>query len=232
VDAEGSFLIQVVQNRFKLIFTLCLHKDELPLLKYIAQRLGVGYLSEKEKAASYTISSKDELLKIFSILDKQPLNTSKNLNYIIFRQAYDLYFNRDSIKVSTELHKIMIDFKNQMNKSRVDYNQHEDHSINITPYWLLGFVEGDGYFSFNRQDYSLKFGIGQTSQEIGVLKAIQQYLLSLPGEYIIKRSNTNLVKLGTYNSVKGRNDKPMASLIINQIDFLINVLVPFFDNLT
>ena len=232
VDAEGSFLIQVVQNRFKLIFTLCLHKDELPLLKYIAQRLGVGYLSEKEKAASYTISSKDELLKIFSILDKQPLNTSKNLNYIIFRQAYDLYFNRDSIKVSTELHKIMIDFKNQMNKSRVDYNQHEDHSINITPYWLLGFVEGDGYFSFNRQDYSLKFGIGQTSQEIGVLKAIQQYLLSLPGEYIIKRSHTNLVKLGTYNSVKGRNDKPMASLIINQIDFLINVLVPFFDNLT
>ena len=91
-------------------------------------------------------------------MDKQPLNTSKNLNYIIFRQAYDLYFNRDSIKVSTELHKIMIDFKNQMNKSRVDYNQHEDHSINITPYWLLGFVEGDGYFSFNRQDYSLKFG--------------------------------------------------------------------------
>src|SRR5690606_40565209 len=100
VDAEGSFLIQIVLYRIKLIFTLCLHKDELPLIKYIAQRLGVGSLSVKEKVANYTISSKDELLKIFSILDKQSLNTSKNLNYIIFRQAYDLYFSRESIKVS------------------------------------------------------------------------------------------------------------------------------------
>jgi hypothetical protein len=33
------------------------------------------------------------------ILDKSPLNTSKNLNYIMFRQAYDLYFNRESIRV-------------------------------------------------------------------------------------------------------------------------------------
>lgn len=41
--------------------------------------------------------------KIFSILDKQSLNTSKNLNYIMLRQAYDLYFNRESIKVSMEL---------------------------------------------------------------------------------------------------------------------------------
>jgi len=36
VDAEGSFLIQIVQNRFKLIFMLCLHKDECPLLTYIS----------------------------------------------------------------------------------------------------------------------------------------------------------------------------------------------------
>ena len=231
VDGEGSFFIQTVQNGFKLVFTLCLHKDETPLLKYIAQRLGVGYISVGKRAVSYTISSKNELLKIFSILDKQSLNTSKNLNYIIFRQAYDLYFNRKSVKVSEELRERMIDLKNQMNKNRIDFNQPKDHSVHISPYWLLGFVEGDGYFSFNRQDYSLKFGIGQTSQEISVLEAIKKYLLSLPGKFIIKRSNTNFVKLGIYNSAKGRDSKPMAFIAVNQTDFLLNVLIPFFDNL-
>lgn len=146
IDAEGCFLIQVVQNRFKLIFTLSLHKDELPLLEYLARRLGVGNLSIREKSVSYTVSSKEDLAKIFIILDKRPLNTSKNLNYIMLRQAYDLYFNRESIKVSMELRKKMMDLKNQMNKKRIDFNKAKDHSIHITRYWLLGFIEGDGFF--------------------------------------------------------------------------------------
>ena len=232
VDAEGNFLIQIVENRFKLIFTLCLHKDEFALLKYIAQRLGVGDLSVREKTAIYTISSKDDLLKVFSILDKQSLNTSKNLNYVMFRQAYDIYFNRESIKVSFELREKMVYLKNQMNRKRIDFDQPPKHFINITRYWLLGFLEGDGYFSVNKSDYSLKFGIGQTSREIGVLEAIQTFILGLPGEYVVKRKNTGPVKLTTYNQGKDGDDKAMAYLTVNQIDFHTNVLIPFFDNLT
>jgi hypothetical protein len=230
VDAEGNFFIQIIDNRVRFIFSLCLHKDENPLLKYIAQRLGVGSLSVREKSVNYTVTNKDDLAKIFGIFDKRSFNTSKNLNYIVFRQAYDLYFNRESTKVSMELRKKIIDLKNQMNKNRTDLNQPEGHSIHITPYWLLGFIEGDGYFSVNRQGYAL-FGIGQTSQEIGVLEAIQKFILGLPGKFIVKRNNTNFVKLVTQNSAKGRNHKPMASIIVNQTDFLIDVLIPFFDNL-
>ena len=47
----------------------------------------------------------------------------------------------------------------------------------------------------------------------------------------IKRNNTNFVKLGTYNSAKGRDSKPMAFITVNQTDFLLNALIPFFDNL-
>lgn len=153
------------------------------------------------------------------------------MNYIMFKQAYDLYFSRESIKVSKELHKNMVDLKNQMNRQRIDFKQPKGHSINITSYWLLGFIEGDGYFSVSQQNYSPRFGIGQTSQEIGVLEAIQKYLLGLPGKYIVKRTNTNLVKLETYGSTKDRAQKPMSNLIVNQTDFLSNVLLPFFDNL-
>lgn len=231
VDAEGCFLIQSVENRFKFVFILCLHQDETPLIKYIAQRLGVGNISIKNNTVNYTVSSKDALLKIFNVFDKRSLNTIKNLNYIMLRQGYDLYFNRKSLKVSKELREEILDLKNQMNKKRIDFNQPKGHFINITRYWLLGFIEGDGYFSVNIQNYSLKFGIGQTANEINLLEAIQKFLLGLPGKYLIKRSNTNFVKLAIYNQAKGRNHKPMAYITINQTDFLTNVLIPFFDNL-
>ena len=259
VDAEGSFFIQILDNRFKFIFALCLHKDETPLIKYITQRLGVGNISIRDKSVNYTLSSKGDLLKIFLFFDIRPLNTSKNLNYMLFRQAYDLYFNRESLKVTMELRKVIINLKDQMNKKRIDFNQPKGHSINITHYWFLGFTEGDGYFSVNSQDYgvppsgeaggdprcpkggpakpappldySLRFGIGQTASEIAVMEAIQRFLYGLPGKYSIKRNNTNLVKLATYNAAKDRDHERMAYITVNQTDFIMNVILPFFDSL-
>lgn len=154
------------------------------------------------------MSSKSDLLVIFAIIDKRSLNTSKNFNYVMFRKAYDLYFNRGVIKVSPELKETVKELKDKMNKNRIDFNQPEGHSINITPYWFLGFVEGDGYFSVEPKTCSLKFGIGQTSREMCVLEAIQKFFLDLPGKYSIKRNNTNLVKLGEYNQAKGRDHRP------------------------
>jgi len=104
------------------------------LIKYISQRLGVGNISIGDKSVNYTLSSKGDLLKIFSIFDTRALNTSKYLNYITFKQAYDLYFNRESVKVTVELRKEIIDLKEEMNSNRIDFNLPKDHSIKITRY--------------------------------------------------------------------------------------------------
>jgi hypothetical protein len=104
------------------------------LIKYIAQRLGIGNISLRDSSVNYTVSSKDALLVIFGILDKTPLNTSKNLNYIMFRQAYDLYFYRESTNIIPELCKEIIALKEKMNKNRVEFKQPIDHVICITPY--------------------------------------------------------------------------------------------------
>lgn len=232
VDAEGCFSIQTLDNRFKLIFTLCLHIDEAPLISYISQRLGVGNLVLRENSVNYTVSSKDALLVIFNILDKTPLNTSKNLNYIVFRQAYDLYFYRESTKITPELFKEITNLKEKMNKKREEFKQPIDHVIQITPYWFLGFVEGEGYFSTNKRDYSLKFGIGQTSQEIGVLEVIQKFLLALPAKHYVDSNSSKLVSLAIYNQAKDKDHKAMAQLIVNHRSFISNVIIPFFDSLT
>lgn len=87
------------------------------------QRLGVGNISIRDKSVNYTLSSKSDLLKILSIFDIRPLNTTKNFNYILFRQGYYLYFKRESFKVTMELRKVIINLKDQMNKKRIDLNQ-------------------------------------------------------------------------------------------------------------
>lgn len=103
------------------------------MLEYIAQRLGVGKISFNKDTVNYTVIRKVDLLKIFSIFDKQPLNTSKNLNYMMFRQGYDLYFHRESNKVSTDIFKEILNLKDQMNKQRIEFDR-RGVPINITGY--------------------------------------------------------------------------------------------------
>ena len=83
------------------------------MLKYIAERLGIGRVSIGDHFVKYAVSSKKDLLKIINIFDKYPLNTTKNLNFISFKKGYMLYFNRTSLKVSPELREEIFNIKNQ-----------------------------------------------------------------------------------------------------------------------
>lgn len=138
VDGEGCFLINVSgKGRISFKFTIYLHKDDVRMLKYIAQRLKVGnvVVYEGDHFASYNVFSRCELPKIISIFDKYPLNTTKNLNFISFKKGYMLYFNRKSSRVSPELCEEILNIKNQMNKLQVNFKQQPDeHEIKITPY--------------------------------------------------------------------------------------------------
>ena len=64
------------------------------------------------------------------------------------------------------------------------------------------------------------------------MEEIKTFLLNLPGVYLVKRNNSNIVKLETYNQAKGRDYNYMMQLLINQRDFFTNVLTPFLDELT
>lgn len=215
-----------------------MHKDDGPMLKYICERLKVGYVNERDHFASYSVTSKDDLLKIFDIFDKSPLNTSKHLNYLMFKKAYQLYFNRVS-RLNTEnqgefeeLVKEITALKDAMNKKRISFTMPADHRVVVNPYWFLGFVEAEGYFSVASSGSRLEFGVGQTASEVNVLEAIKKFLLELPGSYSISRKDTNVISLYVDKAAKNENSKPMAKIKIYKTDFITNVLVPFFDSLT
>lgn len=202
------------------------------MLKYVCKRLKIGHVYVYDQFASFYVSSKEDLQKICGIFDKSPLNTSKHLNYLDFKKAFHLYLKREGHKVdSSRLRKQILALKDSMNKKRTCYKQPVDHRIEITPYWLLGFVEAEGYFSVATSSHRLEFGIGQTLSELSVLEAIKK-LLSLPGSFKITRKDTNVVALNQDNKAKNENSKPMANIRIYKTDYITNVLVPFFDSLT
>ena len=45
----------------------------------------------------------------------------------------------------------ILSIKGQMNDSRTSFVFPSQHKIEITPFWLLGFIEGEGWFHVKKQ---------------------------------------------------------------------------------
>jgi len=170
-DAEGCFYISNTGNNFTFVFKIKLHIDDIEVLQYIQQRLGIGRITVYKNEVIFTISRSEDLPTIFKILEIKPLNTTKYLNYLAFKEGYLLYFNnktnqslilgstsgalgeatdRVGAKVDKSLlFNKLIELKNSMNSQRTNFELPDTHKIIITPYWLLGFIEGDGSFSIS-----------------------------------------------------------------------------------
>lgn len=76
----------------------------------------------------------------------------------MFKKGYELYTNRKT--TTRELTQTLLEMKSslrlQMNKKRINFEQAAGHQIKITPYWLLGLIEGEGYFSVVTKDFLAK----------------------------------------------------------------------------
>jgi len=122
--------------------------------------------------------------------------------------------------------------KNSMNRKRTSFVMPSEHTIRITPYWLLGFIEGEGSFSIAKNNYfSLEFGISQTLSEKKVMLEIQRFLLSLPGNYPIRNKFSNVVALNEDKKAKNERSNPIVKIQVSDSNYISNVIIPFFDNL-
>ena len=120
-----------------------------------------------------------------------------------------------------------------MNTLRTKIILPNSHKILITPYWLLGFIEGDGSFSVSTsKSFPLRFNIVQSIIEKKVLEAIKLFLLELSGNFKTKRINSNPIqRIEEQKSKLYENRKLMLNLNINDHSFLSHIIVPFFNKL-
>jgi len=102
------------------------------MLYYIKDRLGIGSVKNYGNTAHFVVTSQNHLGKIINIFSDFPLKSTKFLNYLEFKRAFELYINsKNKTKdLSLEIEKI----KNTMNRGRLDFQLPEGHCPIITSY--------------------------------------------------------------------------------------------------
>lgn len=227
-DAEGNFLILTLSKGFgfNFKFSIGLHIDDLHVLNYIHNKLGIGSVYAYKTNCYFNVTKKKDILKLISIFDIYTLNSSKRLDYLDFKKAFYLY--NDRTKLSKELINQIIEIKNSMNSQRTNF---EFSNINISKSWLLGFIEGDGSFSLNRVNLEPVFSIKLTENQLPLLIEIKNFLednLGFDHYSKLKLNYSSIIYIGKNKEVN--NSKPLGVLTIVNIHVLNNYFIPFFND--
>jgi hypothetical protein len=215
------------------MFKISLHIDDTSVLEYIQRRLAVGNVRFYKNECIFNVTDREGIELLFSIFDKYNLNTTKHIDYLDFKEAFNLYFNRDK-DLRVELIKDpILELKNKMNTNRVNFDRPENSKIVITKWWLLGFVEGDGSFFMRRDTLIPVFGIEITGVQYEVLIKIKEFLeksLGFDKYSLYKLKNSSTIAVTTVKARKG--SKSSVAITIKNVRVLNSYLVPFLEDMT
>lgn len=91
-DGEGSFNISIrnTQN-FAFSFEITMHIDEENMLNFIQKTLGVGKVFLSGNTVKFCVTKREDVTVIIGIFKKYPLQSTKNLNFLSFKKAFELY---------------------------------------------------------------------------------------------------------------------------------------------
>ena len=213
-DAEGNFNISLkglqgnTYNSLNLIFQIGLHKDDLYILEYIKDKLNCGNISKSGDKCNYFVNDQKSLINVvLPIFNYVELKSSKYHQYLVFEKAVKLLINKKHLTPQGRL-EILEYYKNI---KIVNMNSTARENMEIDPYWLVGFTEGDGSFSTNKLVPRLKYE--NHIKEYELFKSILNYF-----------KTGNLSKINRYST-------EFVILEINNIHVLVNTVLPLFSNI-
>lgn len=242
-DAEGTFYFKKQNNlHYVFIYQITLHVDDVDVLTRIKDILGLGKITISKSVCAYTINKQEEIKEIIKIFTKYPLNSTKRLNFLAFKEAFELYINSKAKNTNLEglelIQRLEL-IKSGMNSKRSDFQLSEEHIYHITPTTgVVGFIEGvlilkgsGGSFYIITKDFQLVLDIGQSAVDSALMVAIQDFFNKLPGENLSKFKDDNLVSLNQKKQQK-ENHRYTYKLSVANTAYIRDVLIPFFDSLT
>lgn len=189
----GCFAIKKTQTGYQFEFNIALHIDDLAVLNFIQSRLNMGKVYLNETSATLKINRQAEVSSLIDLIDLNPLNTTKRLDFEDFKKAFNIYVCRNNLasldgsdksreqaknRISVSSHSLLHpcfaqieELKNGMNKNR-PYAQAKLGNVKVTGYWLLGFIEGEGNFYIDKSSLAAKFRLGQSSRDRVLLEQV------------------------------------------------------------
>lgn len=223
-DGEGSFMLLRTRDGYGFKFAIQLHVDDIKMLHLIQSTLGIGKVYITGSTAGFVVTNVKDTTKIIDIFSRYTLNTTKLLNFLDYKKAFEIYTSsRLKIKdIIDQVEKI----GSGMNNLRSDFTLPPFYSARITPYWLLGFVEGEGSF-WIRNNYALSFNLGQSLKDLVLMEALRDFFNNL-GLVMINGQELE----GGAALLNIQKNHGMIYLSINRLDYISCVFIPFFDSLT
>lgn len=112
------------KNSYQFIFKIELHLTDKKALDYIYSNLKIEKINVnlKTPSAIFKITRQTELLVIFAIFSHFPLNTTKSLYFLSFKQAFTLYTENTSRVARENIHPLLQRVKSSMNTQRINFN--------------------------------------------------------------------------------------------------------------
>lgn len=160
-DGDGTFFISYQKGKWNLVYKIALSRYNLRLLFYIKKQLGFGSVTKDNKKGQFFIRDRKVIEKIIlPIFDKYSLLTSKQFNYIKFKQALCIL---NDINITTEeKNRKLFSLKNMTIPSNYISTAWKNvilplKSVNsiiniMTKPWLVGFIEAEGSFYLVSKD--------------------------------------------------------------------------------
>ncbi len=205
-DAEGCFTIKYSQsNQYRLgwrvqpVFQIKLHGRDIILLNQIKTFFGVGTLVKDGTYIAFTVKTVKNLCDvIIPHFNNYPLLTQKYADFVLFKQIVAILDKKQrltnqefeetlSLRANLNLgmsEKLKTAFPNVIAVTRPDVPLREIYH----PYWLTGFIDGEGCFFINIQKNNplsdkgitdkiwLTFQITQHYRDVMFMKSIIEYL--------------------------------------------------------
>jgi len=223
-DGDGTFSIARQNGTWSLIFKLGQSTYNLRLLHYVKNQLGVGslYVEKNGNMAHFRIRDRKVLESvIFPIFDKYPLLTSKQFNYLKFKEAFAILTDptlskseKDALVSNIVNRELPVDYISPIwsiiNNKVSDY---ASASLVMSKAWLVGFTEAEGSFYLVSKGPTRLVHAFEITQKLDVivLNSIQR-LLGISTQVQFKKAGN--FSLATTNS----------RAIENLIEFFHNTL--------
>ena len=234
LDAESCFFIGLFKDSKRktgwivsLEFAISLHEKEQVLLDDIRSFFGVGIIKKGgNNLIKYQVRSITDLAVVIAHCDKYPLITQKWADYQLFKQAFEIVNRKEHLSFSG-LEKIL-SLRASINKGLSDKLKVAFPNIIpvqrplvksppiFDPYWLAGFVSGEGCFFINLYKTTTKLGfsvylvfqVTQHSRDVELMKSLISFFNC--GRYVF------------------RPDKDHGDFLVTTFSGINDKIIPFF----
>lgn len=152
-DAEGNFNIKVEKNksiRFRFHIVQLNTKENYEMLLKVKKYFNdLGKIEVSGKYIRYFIQRNSDIIKVIEHFNLYPLQTKKSYYFNLWKHNY---FLKEEKKLTYE-HILYVQslFPTGTNKNLIikEFLSNFNDLLKLNPYWITGFVNGDGNFTLN-----------------------------------------------------------------------------------